>query len=77
MPKQRYQRKAPTHDWEQIRPLLKDPAQITEARNRKGTRHPAQALARPRDVAKDELGPGTHSEIQPETDRVGQAEKRR
>jgi transposase InsO family protein len=29
MPKQRYQRREPTHDWQQIRPLLKDPAQIT------------------------------------------------
>ncbi len=29
VPKQRYQRQQPTHDWEQIRPLLKDPAQIT------------------------------------------------
>jgi hypothetical protein len=29
MPKQRYQRQEPTHDWQQIRPLLKDPAQIT------------------------------------------------
>jgi hypothetical protein len=29
MPKQRYQRRELTHDWQQIRPLLKDPAQIT------------------------------------------------
>jgi hypothetical protein len=29
MPKQRYQRREPTHDWQQIRPLLNDPAQIT------------------------------------------------
>ncbi len=29
MPKQRYQRREPTQDWQQIRPLLKDPAQIT------------------------------------------------
>jgi putative transposase len=29
MPKQRYQRQDPTHDWQQIRPRLKDPAQIT------------------------------------------------
>ena len=29
MPKQRYQQKAPTHDWQQIRPLLNDPAHIT------------------------------------------------
>lgn len=29
MPKQRYQRREPTHDWQQIRPLLKDSTQIT------------------------------------------------
>ena len=29
MPKQRYQRRELTHDWQQIRPLLKDSAQIT------------------------------------------------
>jgi hypothetical protein len=29
MPKQRYQRQEPTHDWERIRPKLTDPAQIT------------------------------------------------
>jgi putative transposase len=29
MPKQRYQRREPTHDWQQIRPFLKDTAQIT------------------------------------------------
>ncbi len=29
MPKQRYQHQEPTHGWEQIRPLLKDPTQIT------------------------------------------------
>ena len=28
MPKQRYERRAPTHEWSQIRPLLKDPTQI-------------------------------------------------
>ncbi|MBA2679588.1 MAG: helix-turn-helix domain-containing protein [Ktedonobacteraceae bacterium] len=28
MPKQRYERREPTHDWSQIRPLLKDPIQI-------------------------------------------------
>jgi putative transposase len=28
MPKQRYERREPTHEWSQIRPLLKDPAQI-------------------------------------------------
>src|SRR5437660_4213835 len=28
MPKQRYERREPTHDWSQIRPLLKDPTQI-------------------------------------------------
>src|SRR6266487_6484864 len=28
MPKRRYERKAPTHEWSQIRPLLKDAAQI-------------------------------------------------
>jgi hypothetical protein len=29
MPKQRYQQGAPTHAWQQIRPLLNDPAHIT------------------------------------------------
>ncbi len=29
MPKRRYERREPTHDWQQIRPLLKDGAQIT------------------------------------------------
>jgi hypothetical protein len=29
MPKRRYQRREPTQDWQQIRPLLKDSAQIT------------------------------------------------
>src|SRR5437764_5485655 len=29
MPKHRYQRREPTHDWQQIRPLLKDQTQIT------------------------------------------------
>lgn len=29
MPKHRYQRREPTHDWQQIRPLLKDQVQIT------------------------------------------------
>jgi hypothetical protein len=28
MPKRRYERREPTHDWQQIQPLLKDPAQI-------------------------------------------------
>jgi putative transposase len=28
MPKQRYERREPTHEWSQIRPLLKDPMQI-------------------------------------------------
>jgi transposase len=28
MPKQRYKRREPTHEWAQIRPLLKDPTQI-------------------------------------------------
>ena len=28
MPKRRYERQAPTHEWSQIRPLLKDTAQI-------------------------------------------------
>jgi len=32
MPKQRYQRREPTHDWQQIRPLLKDTAQIVNAK---------------------------------------------
>jgi hypothetical protein len=31
MPKHRYQRREPTHDWQQIRPLLKDQVQITYA----------------------------------------------
>jgi transposase len=29
MPKRKYERREPTHDWQQLRPLLKDPAQIT------------------------------------------------
>lgn len=29
MPTRRYERREPTHDWQQIRPLLKDPAQLT------------------------------------------------
>jgi hypothetical protein len=29
MPKQQYQRQEPTHDWQQIRLRLTDPAQIT------------------------------------------------
>src|SRR5438067_9304 len=29
MPKHRYQRREPTHDWQQIHPLLKDQVQIT------------------------------------------------
>ena len=29
MPKQRCQLRAPTYDWQQIRPLLNDPARIT------------------------------------------------
>jgi hypothetical protein len=28
MPKQRYERREPTNEWSQIRPLLKDPTQI-------------------------------------------------
>src|SRR6266704_1132885 len=28
MPKQRYERREPTHEWSQIRPLLKDPTQV-------------------------------------------------
>jgi hypothetical protein len=28
MPKRRYEQREPTHDWQQIQPLLKDPAQI-------------------------------------------------
>ena len=28
MPKRRYEHREPTHDWSQIRPLLKDGAQI-------------------------------------------------
>ena len=29
MPKRRYERREPTHDWQEIRPLLKDSVQIT------------------------------------------------
>ncbi len=29
MPKRRYEQREPVHDWQQIRPLLKDSAQIT------------------------------------------------
>ena len=29
MPKRRYEQREPTHDWQQIRPFLKDSAQIT------------------------------------------------
>ena len=29
MPKQRFERNAPTHEWQQLRPLLKDPTQLT------------------------------------------------
>ena len=29
MPTRRYERREPTHDWQKIRPLLKDPAQLT------------------------------------------------
>ena len=29
MPTRRYERREPTHDWQQIRPLLKDPTQLT------------------------------------------------
>src|SRR5260370_7359131 len=29
MPKRRYERREPTHDWQQIRPLLKDSAKMT------------------------------------------------
>ena len=29
MPKRRYERREPTNDWQQIRPLLKDPTQLT------------------------------------------------
>lgn len=29
MPRQRYERREPTHDWQQLRPLLKDPTQLT------------------------------------------------
>ena len=29
MPKERYERHEPTHDWQQLRPLLKDPTQVT------------------------------------------------
>lgn len=29
MPKQRYERHEPTHDWQQLHPLLKDPTQVT------------------------------------------------
>jgi len=28
MPKRRYERREPTDDWQQLRPLLKDPTQI-------------------------------------------------
>ena len=28
MPARKYERREPIHDWQQIRPLLKDPAQI-------------------------------------------------
>ncbi len=28
MPKRRYESREPSHDWQQIQPLLKDPAQI-------------------------------------------------
>lgn len=29
MPKRRYERREPTHEWQQIRPLLKDTTQLT------------------------------------------------
>ena len=29
MPKQRFERGEPTHEWQQLRPLLKDPTQLT------------------------------------------------
>ncbi len=29
MPKRRYEQREPMHDWQQLRPLLKDSAQIT------------------------------------------------
>ena len=29
MPKQRFERNAPSHKWQQLRPLLKDPTQLT------------------------------------------------
>ena len=29
MPRQRYERREPTHDWQHLRPLLKDPMQLT------------------------------------------------
>src|SRR5215475_4619908 len=29
MPKRKYKHREPTHDWQELRPLLKDPAQIT------------------------------------------------
>jgi hypothetical protein len=29
MPTRRYERREPTHEWQKIRPLLKDPAQLT------------------------------------------------
>lgn len=29
MPKQRFERHEPTHEWQQLRPLLKDPTQLT------------------------------------------------
>jgi hypothetical protein len=31
MPKPHYERREPNHDWQQIQPLLKDPAQIQGA----------------------------------------------
>jgi hypothetical protein len=30
MPKRRYERREPTHEWQQIRPLLKDTAQVND-----------------------------------------------
>lgn len=29
MPRQRFERHEPTHEWQQLRPLLKDPTQLT------------------------------------------------
>src|SRR5437588_12612050 len=29
MPKQRFERNAPTHEWQRLRPLFKDPTQLT------------------------------------------------